>query len=372
VENRLTKSPANTATVVGIGMVAALGTDVAMNCAAARAGIIRAGVLENYRIRSAVEGKEEPVTGHAARLLTRGFEGDVRLVRLAQGALADLLAQTPHIDWRARRVLFYFSLPDSKRSRPVDDPLRPDDQAAEFERASRLLIRAAELAGWEEQPQLAAIRTSGHAGGLEAARTACEDLLAGTADTAIVLGVDSLLDARVLDWLHAHHRLKCDEAPDGLQPGEAGVAIVLAVDGLRPVSGSAAASVLTVHTGREPRHLLASESARGEVLAQVVSQAWSESESNVAWLILDQNGEVHRAMDWGHALVRLRAWSAAFSSPAVWYPAASFGDTGAASALVGICMSVRAWDRNYAPGETALVASVSDGAARAAVALRKS
>jgi 3-oxoacyl-[acyl-carrier-protein] synthase-1 len=90
------------------------------------------------------------------------------------------------------------------------------------------------------------------------------------------------------------------------------------------------------------------------------------------WLIVDLNGEPHRATEWGYAMVRLRASFAAFAEPRVWYTAASFGDVGAASALIGICLSVRSWERDYAPGESAVVASVSDGEARAAVAILRS
>ncbi|OLB14579.1 MAG: hypothetical protein AUH10_03730 [Gammaproteobacteria bacterium 13_2_20CM_66_19] len=355
-----------------MGMVAALGNGVAMNCAAARAGIVRAQALENYRIRSAVDGEEEPVIGHAAGLLTRGFEGDARLVRLAHGALLDLLAQTPHIDWKTRPAQFYLSLPASGRAKPNPNQVAHVSAATDLERARRILTRSAELAAWPQSPRLAAIKTSGHAGALEAVQAALDDLQAGRAEMAIILAIDSLLDAGSLDWLHASNRLKCDAAPDGLQPGEAGVAIVLTIHGSAPPASCSTGRLLSVHIGEETRHLLSAESARGEALAEVVAHAWADAGVSVPWLILDQNGEVHRALDWGHALVRLRAWTEAFAAPAVWYPAASFGDTGAASALLGICMSVRAWERDYAPSESAIVASVSDGKARAAVAVLKS
>ena len=375
----MTSQPASSAGVVGMGMVAALGDDVAMNCAAARAGLVRSGVLENYRLRSAVEGRPEPVIGHTAGLLTRGFEGDVRLVRLAQGALANLLKHTPHIDWKTRRAGCYVALPAEDRARRAPNPEAqelgmppaPVSPATEFERARQLLAKAAALSSWPAPMQLGSVTTSGHAGGLEAVRAASEDLRSGRFDTAIVLAVDSLLDERSLDWLNASHRLKCDGIPDGLQPGEAAVAIALVSEGAPAPELKASARLLTVHTGKEPRHLLSDEPARGEVLSAVVEQAWSESRAPLPWLIMDLNGEIHRAMDWGYALVRLRASSAAFSQPLLWYPAASFGDTGAASALIGICLSVRSWKRGYAPGDCAVVTATSDGDARAAVAVMR-
>ena len=342
-----------------MGMVAALGDDVAMNCAAARAGIVRAGALEHYRLRSAVDGAAEPVIGHAARLLTRGFEGDIRLVRLLQGALRNLASRTVHLGWKAGRVGCYVALPSSDRTRR--DPEEPDPEeeqqaqeptspAEEFDRAQGLLAKAVALAAWPTQAQLAGVRTSGHAGGLECLQDACIDLQAGRFEAALVLAADSLIDAQVLDWLSATNRLKCDGVPDGVQPGEGAVALALSSQS-RDATDKPAAQLLAVHTDKEPRHLLAGVSARGEVLASVVSQAWSQARAPLPWLIMDLNGEAHRAMDWGYALVRLRASSAAFSEPQVWHTAASFGDTGAASGLIGICMSVRSWERDYAPSD---------------------
>jgi 3-oxoacyl-[acyl-carrier-protein] synthase-1 len=74
-------------------------------------------------------------------------------------------------------------------------------------------------------------------------------------------------------------------------------------------------------------------------------------------------------MDWGHAVVRLRGQFDAFAEPVVWYPAASFGDVGAASGLAGVCVAARAWERQYAPAAGALVVAASDGGERAAIAL---
>lgn len=362
------------ASVIGTGMVAALGEDVAMNCAAARAGIVRSMELP-YRLRSAVEGEPQSVLGYAADLRTRGFEGDTRLLRLAHGALANLRVRTARFDWESHTVGWYLALPSTDRAKPVppDAAEKPvgTTPAEEFVRAARLLERSLALAGWPHtEPMLCGARTSGHASGLEAIHDALEGLQSGRIDAAVVLGFDSLLDESVLAWLQAANRLKCDDVPDGLQPGEGAVALLLAAPTARTPASQGAAKLQGVHLGSEPRNLSSQESARGESLSRVLSLASSDVGSPLPfWVITDHNGEVHRAMDWGHALVRLRAGGDAFASPVVWYSAASFGDTGAASGLIAICMSTQAWERGYAPGRCAFVASVSDGEARAALAL---
>lgn len=370
-------------------MVASLGCDVDNVCAAARAGIVRSQVIENYRIRSAVEGDEQPVNGHPTILLTRGFEGQTRLVRLIQGALTDLLARTPHIDWRERLHRFYLSLPDSRRvrsgaeliadeaareeiTRPVDDEDEQpkDDPAARSRAAERILGMSADLVAWPSRPMLGFTSFAGHTGGLEIMRAALADLQAGVCEVAVVVGADSLLDEGTLRWLHVCGRLKCDGAPTGLLPGEAGVAIALSRSPI-PNESVPAASVRNIEFAAEPRTLLLGASPVGEGLADVLGRAWSRNTGEFPWIVSDQNGEVYRAMDWGCAAVRLRAQDAAFASPVLWYPAVSLGDTGAASALVGICMAVRAWQRNYAPAEGALISATSDGEARAALALAR-
>jgi hypothetical protein len=379
--------------VAGIGMVAALGTDVATNCAASRAGITRSSTLEHYKARSAVDGLDEPINGHQASLFTRGFEGDARLVRLAQGALTDLLVQSPGLDWTRRPTQFYMSLPDARRIRTGFDLIAEDDvrrEHAEEEaarqqverqagapaadvlhaaRAARTLERAAALARWPSAVSRPRVSFAGHTGGIDAIRVALADLAAGTTELAVILGVESFLDEDTLAWLHLCGRLKCDGMPAGLQPGEAGVAIALASRDPRPPAGRPLPAVATVSVAREARTLIAGASATGEALAAVIGECWDGRDRRTPWIISDHNGEVYRASDWGHAVVRLRAQFEAFDDPAVWIPAVSFGDTGAASALLGVCIAIRAWDRNHAPATTAIVAATADDDSRAALAL---
>lgn len=371
--------------VIGLGMVASLGNDVATNCAAARAGLSRSAPLENYRVRSEVEGDPEPVIGHQASLFTRGFEGEARLVRLAQGALMDLIARCPGADWTSGAVRFYVALPFAWRSYEGLD-LIPDDEArrarserfaaltqdpassgqrSDPHRAARILRKAATLARWPTEVAAPAC-FSGHAGGLEAVSAALTDLSASTVRVAVVLGIDSLLDEETLDWLNSCQRLKCDGVPAGCQPGEAAVALALTLE--TPVH--AVPVVRVVSTAKEERSLLAGGSGTGQGLATAIAECLKAVPSDTAWIISDHNGEVYRANDWGYAVVRLRSHFESFAAPVVWYPALSFGDIGAASALAGICMAVRAWDRNYAPANIALIAAASEGSGRAALCLQ--
>ena len=319
-------------------------------------------------MRSAVDGTEESVMGHEATLLTRGFEGDMRLVRLSQGALSGLLLDTTQINWHEQEHQFYLALPDAART--LQGMAQPDyaaQRVAAEKQARAILGKAAVLARWPVEPTFRFLSTNGHAAGLDAVRAASLDLAAGVIEVAVVLAVDSLLNQDTLNWLHQNNRLKCDGMPVGLQPGEAGVAAALT---MRPHLVHASTQGVTlgeVHLEAEPLSLLSGAATRGEILARVIERAWRSSTIEPPWILSDQNGEEFRAMEWGHALVRLRGKNAAFSAPELWYAATSFGDTGASSSLVNLCMAVRSWERRYAAGAAALITAVSDGIQRSAL-----
>ena len=79
----------------------------------------------------------------------------------------------------------------------------------------------------------------------------------------------------------------------------------------------------------------------------------------------------YRAMEWGNAVIRLVGNSQAFAEPVLWYPAASFGDTGAASGAVALCIAVNAFARGYAPAQTVAILSSAEDSSRAAVLLKR-
>ncbi len=132
-----------------------------------------------------------------------------------------------------------------------------------------LLDRAAALTRWPAVVELAFVTIAGHAGGMEALRAASADLAEGRTEIAIVLGVDSLLDDEILNWLQVCGRLKSDAAPAGLQPGEAAAAIMLMASSAAQVKLHA--RVAHVDSASEVRALLAGENSTGESLAKIMS-----------------------------------------------------------------------------------------------------
>ncbi|MEW6381912.1 MAG: hypothetical protein AB1611_20235 [bacterium] len=380
--------PMDTIVITGRGMVSSLGHDVVTGCAAARAGIVRAEQLD-YPVRSPEDGEIENAIGHPVPLLTEGFEGPARLLRLVQAGLADLQKQAAGLPWLSFRVRCYLSLPNPLRPHtgiPLD--MEEKDRQAQIEEsqeaekeppnadlAQRILQEAARLSGWQgDLPLLQFVTTSGNPGVAEALGRAIEDLSQGKIDLALIGGIDSLLDEDTLAWLESRGRFKTPSTPSGLQPGEAGAFLLVeTLQSARARGAHALAVVQKICLTQDAGTLLTGEPPLGAGLAEALiglteSADWDKAQQTV-WLITDQNGESYRAIEWGNALIRLRARSSVFANPLLWYPAASFGDTGAASGAVAICMATGAFVRNYAPAPKVIVTSSSEGPLRAAILL---
>jgi 3-oxoacyl-[acyl-carrier-protein] synthase-1 len=182
---------------------------------------------------------------------------------------------------------------------------------------------------------------------------------------------DSLVDANALEWLHDARRLRVPDKPDGIIPGEAASFILLErFDEARDRGANIQAVVTEAAFTHESHHYMARRTSTALALAEAISQVLSTSYDpapDQAWLIGDHNGETYRAHEWGCLLVRLAARFPSLRVNDTWFPASSFGDTGAASMALGICMAVRAFRRGYHRAPTALITSSSDTGPRGAL-----
>ena len=370
-------------------LVSSLGLDAVSGCAAARAGIVRTSRVDTFVVGTLDDA--DGATVHAAPMITHGFEGDARLLRLLQAALEDLHFGESEAPWSNDRAGVYLSIPDSDRCH-AGHALIPDDELREreverfkqatdqrssavdeSERAGQLLQRAMQLAGWTRPVELRSVSTSGHTGVAELLELARKDLADGTTELAIVGGVDSWLDHSMLLWLERRKRLKSATTPVGLAPGEASGFLILETGShakardARPV-----ASLGLLITDREELCQLSAETSLGEALSRVVSgvaahSGWSPERS--PWLIVDQNGENYRAQEWGYALTRLVGTVPALQQPDLWFPVASFGDTGAATGVIQACTAMQAFTRGYAPSDRALLLASGEAGHRTALFL---
>ena len=368
------------AAIRAIGMVSSLGLDWRTACAAARAGLRRAAPVEGLETSSEVDGEDEQTIGHAVTLLTHGFEGGARLLRLLAGGLQDLLLQAPQLRIADAGVGYFLVLPprDRVRSSPalgaavMDDGSAPHPDADaeapappdfEFDR-SRLLACAAELAGIEGVPLLSGVWEDDDVSALVALDGAARLLDAGNLRGAVVLAVDSLLSAEVVEWLEQTSRLKSSGMPVGLEPGEACVALWLdnaAAPGVT-ISGTSFAI--------EPQALADATTSTGDGTARTLlalAERFGLAQRPALWLLSDHNGEPYRANDLALAIVRARTTCPAFGAATVSYPALSFGDVGVARPLVAVCLAVAAFERGWAPAGECVVLAVGTSRRRAAL-----
>ena len=372
--------------VTGCGLVSSLGLDVANVCAAARAGITRAGGMDSYPVRSSADGTVAGVVCHSVPFLTDGFEGEPRLVRLIQGGLEDLIRQCPATPWKARRTLFYLSLPsehrlvtgaeldgdEDARKEMVEAAKEIRSHTADMVRATRLLRQGAHLAGWPDQPLLKWCTESGNAGVSEAIRQAADDLGAGLCDLAVVGGVDSLLDEDTLAWLDVTARLKTKNTASGLQPGEGcGFLILQTATATSDSKAPILARVIALCVGDESKPLLAGDPSSATGLTAVVTSAIdsvSAEKPFPIWVIHDHNGELYRANEWGITQFHLASmWT--YAQPVVWFPAVSVGDVGAATGAVHACFAMAAFQRGYSPTHFAALITGSETATRTCMIL---
>jgi 3-oxoacyl-[acyl-carrier-protein] synthase-1 len=189
----------------------------------------------------------------------------------------------------------------------------------------------------------------------------------------IILAVDSYLDSFSLEWLARHGRLKSDENPTGLMPGEAGACfLVEEIDAARKRGAKIRAVVTGVGVAKEANDFFSGLNNRGVSLCRAIQQALQVDGAAASFsgdLVSDHNGEEWRAMELAGARLLLDA-QLNRDAPLI-LPAACIGDVGAASGAVAVGVAVRAFARNYASSDRALVLCSSDHGDVGAILLRK-
>lgn len=315
---------------------------------AARAGLSRTRDLPDLAYVDGETGEKTPVTGAPIVGVTDGFEGAGRLARMSALAVEDLGASATWINPRRRQCFL------------ATPPLDADA-------AWRLAAGVARALG--SSPDLVRVHPSGHPGTAQALREAAEALRAGRCDHAVVGACDSWLDALRLQEIADRGRLKTLNDPVGFTPGEAAVFLLLERPG--SAGGGRQAPIALLADVREEAEECPYESEKpptGRALARVVLAALGRGGPGT--LYVDLNGETYRATDWGTAQMRIQS-AQSLDGWALELPAASFGDTGAASAMLAAGLSARAFARGHAVGDRAIVLSSSDGPERLALVVDK-
>jgi 3-oxoacyl-[acyl-carrier-protein] synthase-1 len=367
--------------ISALGMVSALGHDVASSCAAGRARLSRAGELKvvGQPFGSLTMDGPPPNFGHQVPGIGAGFSGVGKILALALPALRDLLSARP-IDPREHgRTGLLLSVSDhavidahDARVAEIVGAKRPAPSGAWRERTRALAEQVAARAELGLAPQNLAVAAEGGPGFARALEEAAARIARGAIDRCIVGAADSRIEPRFLTAAAGMALLRTNDRAAGLIGGEAAAfALVERERDVRASRDRPLASVASVALGAEPTSHFDDAPAQGRCLASAVTGAVSSSAtlaSSLGFVVADLNGTERRAYEWGMAITRLRAAGLNGGLP-VWMPAASFGDVGAASGAVGLCVAVRAFVRGYAPAPGAIVWIHSETGASAAIGL---
>ena len=320
-------------------------------CAAFRAGISRARASREFQYFPEEDNVPVPLTACAIPEATLGFSGAGRLVAILCETLVDLQSRLSLQELGADTCLFLV-LPDAlEREFPMRSELREDEARRREVLGSFVLKQTFDNLGIAWKGAERRFFTGGPVALARALQATQEAFDSRRARACLLLVVDSLLSPPTLHQLVLHKRLKTEDHPTGFIPGEAGVALLL-----RPAEG-AGSPVCIQRT--QVLETPGDGCAPGRALATCVEKVLPPDVPVVEepLLVSDHNGGQRHANEWGHLLLHLRTAHPTWRLERSWFPAMGFGETGAVSAALGICVTLRGLARGYAPARSAVVLS---------------
>jgi 3-oxoacyl-[acyl-carrier-protein] synthase-1 len=358
-------------TITSLGMISSVGFGVVPACASIRAGIARPRPLHSFQVLSSEPAEALPLTAHPVEGYTEGFAWVGRWLRLATGALGDLLRygelpeETDSRFWDRTGLVAALPFPDEESLSG-----RYDQDLSLLKRAYLpTLLRVARLPIQAEHTH---VIWSGHVGSIDAVCHAHRMLQSAGVDRVVIVAADSYLDETTLNELLSQRRLKTPDVPCGMAPGEAAACfLVESQRSARTRKPAVEALIRAAVTARDEQFSFRSPHT-GAVLAQVMEQALDMADVTTPFvgdIHTDLNGENWRASQLAHARVRL---SHRFSDRIrIGATALSLGDVGAASGAVSVCVTCRSYRRGYALSDTSLVVSLSESGHCGALVLER-
>ncbi|WP_136619370.1 MULTISPECIES: hypothetical protein [Mesorhizobium] len=331
-------------TVTCISLVCPVGYTPASSAAAMRASI---SVFEELMYR---DSNGQPIRGARVDAIPLEKHGRSRLQALARLAVEQ-------IDEKAAALLPWGEMPFILCTRDADMP------------GARINGILAGLAIPDGTP-LVGSRTfqvaHGHISAFVAMEQARRLVNKGDVEACIIMAIDSLIDARSLNWLDSQMRLRTSEVTDGLIPGEAACILVvskrLIVDGSLRLRGLGLAIEKATASNEEP--------FRADGLSAALKAALGEAGvqmHEVAFRLSDVGGESYAFEEL--VLAQMRNMRKTRPEQPVWHAADCMGDCGLATGMIQFAWVEQAFRRGYALGDLAALhgSSMSFGGRAAAV-----
>ena len=334
-----------TVTIIGTGLVTAVGWNAAASCAAIR------GKVKNPVQTAYAQASGEWITAYRIPSVTcAGLRH--ALVEWASSAVVEALDVLPESAQLARIPLLLCLAENDRAWRPYrhGDELLRDISAAtclSFHPASAVIERGRVSVG-------------------VALATAQDLLRSKSVDAVLVAGVDSLVSSSMLAHFDSRGRLLAKRNANGFIAGEAAGALLVAtadtMAGGMTLSG--------VGFGVETATIETGGALRADGLTTAIRNALDQAGCqmhDIGFRLGDLSGEQYYFKEAALALARtLRRRRAQFD---LWHPAECVGEVGAAAGAVAVAVAKAAFDKSYALGSSALIHLANDSGERSAIVL---
>ena len=322
-----------------LSLISPIGTTPESAAATMRAGIAA------FRDLPFVDNSGEPIVGATVPGLPDDLRGRARL--------SELLTQAfEAIDESLPRSLTLTNLP---LIFCTSESVRPGA------RADRVIAEMQELFNFRHDSSYHVAH--GAVSTFEALRQADQLLDRGGVHACLIAAVDTLIDARTLNWLDNTGRLKMSERTDGVIGGEAACVSIVSMDAITPCPIVVRGLGFAVETAT----VLDDKPLLGKGMTAAVKGALDQANlamHEVDFRLSDVGGESYAFEEL--VLAQTRLTRIPRKSQDVWHPADCMGDCGAAAGLIELAWAEQAFSRAYAPGPIAIIHASSTSGERAA------
>ena len=298
-------------------------------------------------------GRARSLRGSLVVDVPAGASGPARLVELATLALGDLFRDSGLRRTDLARASLFLALPE------------PDAVSRTWALGPEWGARLCARAGLPAIPVVRA-RAEGSAGSLALLQDVQLHLGRSPSELALVIFVDSYIDAARLQALDEDGRLKSARTTDGILPGEAAVAMLIESTSAHARRAPAPLGFVgQVGLGQEPQIRSSNRESSGRGLSDALRGALAGGQpSQPYWCLCDLNGQSYRAAEWAVASTRLASH---LTVAKLLHPADCLGDVGAATGGILIAQALAGFARGYARVDEAILwASSSEHGLRAA------
>ncbi|MDH5229513.1 MAG: hypothetical protein OEZ58_07685 [Gammaproteobacteria bacterium] len=197
-----------------------------------------------------------------------------------------------------------------------------------------------------------------------------KDIFESTCSRIICLGVDSLLEPRILQGLLSDGLVKTAVEKNGLIPGEASVALLLDTSDRAQERASTHGATILNTVYKSLSFNLDDEQWRdhaaytiGRELGHAIDDACRvlDAKPFSGDIYLDLNGENWRAKAWASAQIILQQKQLIdWEQSEEIIPGTSVGDIGVTTPLLHMALAIRSFAENYASSRYALIVSVGE------------